>query len=138
MFWKSFNVLGIISLQMNQLPFFKIILSSAANLSIVIFPFTGVSTNLPSSMTTSLATFYPPANSTADLQHVKYKKYEQGSPKLYFRGTKNCNIIRLFHFMHVISQAPPRTHATSLLHAENSMHHFCLWHLLSGTLEWRK
>ena len=48
--------------------------SSANNLFTVIFPFTDVSSNLPSkialSITLSLATFYPPANLTADLPHV--------------------------------------------------------------------
>ena len=30
------------------------------------------------------------------------------------------------------------TWSTSLMRVKNSMRHFCLWHLLSGTLEWRK
>ena len=73
-------------------------MSSTTDPSTVIFPFTDVSTNLPStiapSTTASSATFYPPANSTADLRHVKYKKYEQRSPK-FFSATKNCNIINV-------------------------------------------
>ena len=37
-----------------------------------------------------------------------------------------------------IASAHASTLATSLMHEKNSTHHSCLWHLLPGTLEWRK
>ena len=40
--------------------------------------------------------------------------------------------------MHVIAHAHASTHATVLMCVKNSTCHFSLWHLLSGTLEWRK
>ena len=50
----------------------------------------------------------------------------------------NPNIYRLLHLMRVITRTHASTRATSLMRAENSTRHFCLWYLLSGTLEWRK
>ena len=40
--------------------------------------------------------------------------------------------------MHATACAHAGTHSTGLIQVKNSMHHFCLWHLLSGTLEWKK
>ena len=37
-----------------------------------------------------------------------------------------------------IADAYANTYATTLMHVKNSMHYFCLWYLLSGTLEQRK
>ena len=49
-----------------------------------------------------------------------------------------CEGISLLHLMHVIAHPHPGTLATSLMRVKNSTCHFCLWHLLSGTLEWKK
>ena len=40
--------------------------------------------------------------------------------------------------MHAIVVTHASTCTTSLMHVKNSKHHFCLWYLFSGTLEWRK
>ena len=42
---------------------------------------------------------------------------------------------RLLHFVCAIPRAHANTHTTSLMHAENSTHHFCLIPLLFGPLE---
>ena len=44
----------------------------------------------------------------------------------------------LIHLILVIARAHAITQATSLMHVKNKMRHFCVWHFLSGTLEWRK
>ena len=44
----------------------------------------------------------------------------------------------LIHLMHAIAYALVSIHTTSLMHVKKSMCHFCLWYLLSGTLQWRK
>ena len=44
----------------------------------------------------------------------------------------------LLHLMCVIACAHASTRVTSLMCVKNSTHHFYLWHLLSGTLEWKK
>ena len=41
----------------------------------------------------------------------------------------------LLYLMRAIAHAHARTRATSLMLVKNSTHHFCLRHLLSGTLE---
>ena len=46
--------------------------------------------------------------------------------------------ISLLHLMHVIECAHANTLATTLMFVKNNMHHFCLWHLLSRILGWRK
>ena len=46
--------------------------------------------------------------------------------------------ISLLHLLHAIACAHARTHTISLMRVKNSTCHFCLWHLLSGTLEQRK
>ena len=46
--------------------------------------------------------------------------------------------ISLIHLMRAIAHAHVSTRATGLSRVRNSSRHFCLWHLLSGTLEWRK
>ena len=46
--------------------------------------------------------------------------------------------ISLLHLMRMIACVHISTLATSLMHVKNNMCHFCLSHLLSGTLEWRK
>ena len=42
------------------------------------------------------------------------------------------------HFMCAIPSAHTSTCTFSFMYVKHSMHHFCLWHLLSGTLKWRK
>ena len=44
----------------------------------------------------------------------------------------------LLHLMRAITRAHASTRAISLMRVKNSIHHFCFWHLLSGTLERRK
>ena len=56
---------------------------------------------------------------------TKILKRYQGSPSL-------------FHLMCAITCAYTSTCTTTLMCAKNSMHHFCLWHSLSGILERRK
>ena len=46
--------------------------------------------------------------------------------------------VSLIHLMHVIARTHISTSTTSLMPVKNIMHHFSLWHLLSGTLELRK
>ena len=42
------------------------------------------------------------------------------------------------YLMHAIAHTHVSKHAISLKHVQNNMHHFCLWHLMPGTLEPRK
>ena len=44
----------------------------------------------------------------------------------------------LLHLMRAIARAHVSTCAASLIHVKSSMCHFCLWHLLYVTLEWKK
>ena len=44
----------------------------------------------------------------------------------------------LLHLMRAITLIHASTRTTSLKRVKNSTRHFCLWHLLSGTLEQRK
>ena len=44
----------------------------------------------------------------------------------------------LIHLMCAITRVHGSTCANSLMCVKNTMHHFCLWHLLPGTVEWRK
>ena len=44
----------------------------------------------------------------------------------------------LLHLMRAITRAHASTLASMLMRVKNSTRHFCLWRLLSGTLEWRK
>ena len=56
-------------------------------------------------------------------------------------GTKEypiCSDCSLLHLMHAIAHAHASTGATSSMRIKNSMYHFCLWHLLFGTLKWKK
>ena len=58
--------------------------------------------------------------------------------KSRIKNLKQVSTISLPHLMRVIARAHASTRATSLMHVKNSTHHFCLWHLLFGTLEWKK
>ena len=42
------------------------------------------------------------------------------------------------HLMCAIACTYTSTRTTNIMHVKNNKHHFCLWHLLGGTLEWRK
>ena len=44
----------------------------------------------------------------------------------------------LLHLMRAIARAHTSIRATSLMRVKHSMRHFCLWHLLCGTLKWKK
>ena len=44
----------------------------------------------------------------------------------------------LLHLICAIARAHASTSTTILMHAKNNMYHFCLSHLLSGTVEWKK
>ena len=44
----------------------------------------------------------------------------------------------LINLVHAIAYTHTSTRAISLMRVKNNTRHFCLWHLLSGTLKWIK
>ena len=70
--------------------------------------------------------------------------FEQGTFQFWFQHLNPLGSLTwalnfsFLYLIHAITSAHASTCATSLMHVKSSMRHFCLWHLLSGTLEWRK
>ena len=63
------------------------------------------------------------------------KPLEQPSLILHKDPQGNSTVI---HLMCAVTHTQASTLPTCLMNVKNSMCHFCLWHLLSGTLECRK
>ena len=72
------------------------------------------------------------------LDHEIYTKYKKPQNIINLIKVISSYNITLTHLMHAIVCAQASTCATSLMRVTNSMCYFCLWQLLSGTLEWRK
>ena len=73
---------------------------------------------------------------------VIYQWSSNNGPKIYSFTISFIVIIgSLLYLMHAIALAHASKRAPSPISATNSTHHFCLWHLLSRTLEqwkWKK
>ena len=70
---------------------------------------------------------------TLQISHLSKLTQDQGSFRSRF-AWPCC----LLHVIHENACTLSCTCSTSLMGVKNSMHHFCLWNFLSGTLEWKK
>ena len=96
-----------------------------------------------------LRTTYCPPSQTISIQENKSNHYHSNF-NFHHSGLESlqvqcsiwssifCTLFSLINLMCVITCAHDSTLTTSLMRVKNSTCHFCLWHLLSGTLECRK